>query len=87
MSTDKGGDPAMPRYFFNVKDGQDLPDHEGTVLADPDAARVMAVFTSGEMLKGHAEQFWLDRDWQMHVTDEQGASVCDLRFSGTTGVH
>ena len=77
----------MPRYFFNVKDGQDLPDHEGTVLASPDAARVMAVFSSGEMLKAHAEKFWLDRDWQMHVTDEQGASVCDLRFSCTTGTH
>ena len=77
----------MPRYFFNVKDGQDLPDHEGTVLASPDAARVAAVFASGEMLKAHAEQFWLDRDWQMHVTDEQGASVCDLRFSGTTCAH
>jgi hypothetical protein len=75
----------VPRYFFNVQDGQDLPDHEGTVLAGPDAARVMAVFTSGEMLKSHAEKFWLDRDWQMHVTDEQGATVCDLRFSGTAG--
>ena len=47
----------------------------------------MAVFTSGEMLKGHAEKFWKDRDWQMHVTDEQGASVCDLSFRGTAGVH
>ena len=53
----------MPRYFFNVRDGQNLPDHEGTVLANPDAARVMAVFISGEMLKAHAEKFWLDRDW------------------------
>jgi hypothetical protein len=75
----------MPRYFFNVKDGQDLLDHEGTVLADPAAARVMAVFASGEMIRAHAEQFWEDRDWQMHVTDEQGASVCDLRFSGSLG--
>ena len=75
----------MPRYFFNVKDGQDLPDHEGTVLADANAARVMAVFGSGEMIRAHASQFWNDADWQMHVTDEQGASVCDLRFSGTGG--
>ena len=77
----------MPRYFFNVKDGHDLPDDEGTVLASPQAARVMAVFTSGELLRGHADKFWVDRDWQMHVTDEQGASVCDLRFSGTVGAH
>jgi hypothetical protein len=47
----------MPRYFFNVLDGQDLPDLEGTVLPTPDAARVMAVFTSSEMLRAHAEQF------------------------------
>ena len=75
----------MPRYFFNVKDGQDLPDHEGTVLADPAAARVMAVFTSGEMIRSHASEFWADADWHMYVTDEQGATVCDLRFSGTAG--
>lgn len=76
----------MPRYFFNVKDGKDLPDDEGTVLADAHAARVMAVFSSGEMIRAHAEQFWKDCDWQMHVTDEQGAKVCELRFSGTADV-
>ena len=75
----------MPRYFFNVQDGQDLPDREGTVLADANAARVMAVFSSGEMIRAHAEQFWNHGDWHMHVTDEQGAGVCDLRFSGTAG--
>ena len=74
----------MPRYLFNVQDGQHLPDHEGTVLADDEAARVTAVYSSGEMLRSHAERFWADRDWQMHVTDEQGATVCHLRFSGTT---
>jgi hypothetical protein len=77
----------MPRYFFNVKDGQDLPDHQGTVLPDPDAARLLAVSTSGEMIRAHAESFWKDRDWQMHVTDEQGGAVCELRFTGTVGVH
>ena len=75
----------MPRYFFNVKDGQNLPDHEGTVLADADAARAIAVVTAGQMIQSHAPWFWVDRDWQMHVTDEQGAMVCDLRFSDTTG--
>lgn len=46
----------------------------------------MAVATSGEMIRAHAEKFWADADWRMHVTDEQGATVCDLRFSGTTDV-
>lgn len=48
----------MPRYVFNVKDGQNLPDHEGTVLADPETARVVAVSTSGEMIRAHAGSFW-----------------------------
>ena len=57
----------------------------GLVLANPDAARVMAVFTSGGMIRAHAEQFWTDRDWQMHVTDELGTAICHMHFSGAIG--
>ena len=80
----------MPRYFFNVHDGQhpleqDPPDREGTLLADPEAARSQAVTLAGEMLKDLDGQFWRGDDWCLRVTDEQGATVCILRFSGTTG--
>ena len=75
----------MPRYFFHVQDGQDLPDREGTDFEDAEAARLTAVATAGEMIRAHASQFWQDADWQMHVTDDQGATVCHLRFSGTAG--
>ena len=37
----------MPRYFFHVIDGKDLPDHEGTVLANADEARAEAIILSG----------------------------------------
>jgi hypothetical protein len=30
-------------------------------------------------------RFWSGTDWWLRVTDEQGATVCTLRFSGTTG--
>ncbi|TNC49556.1 hypothetical protein FHG66_10570 [Rubellimicrobium rubrum] len=75
----------MPRYFFDVQDGRDLPDEQGTVYADPETARLVAVSTSGEMIAAHAKSFWAHRDWRMHVTDEQGAAVCDLQFTGTAG--
>ena len=71
----------MPRYFFHVQDGHDMPDDEGTVLADADAARVVAVVTAGELIRDHAQAFWTHGDWQMHVVDEQGATVCELRFA------
>ena len=75
----------MPRLFFNVQDGSDLPDNEGTVHASPEAARLAAVLASGEMIRAHAQRFWADGNWRMHVIDEQGATVCHLRFSGMAG--
>jgi hypothetical protein len=77
----------MPRYFFDIQDGRHIPDHDGTVFANPEAARVAAVVASGEMLRDYAEQFWKGSNWQMHVHDEQGGIVCDLDFTGTTGAH
>ena len=71
----------MPRYFFNVHDGKDLPDHYGTELRDREAAHKEAVFAAGEMLKETGREFLRDDVWEMHVTDEAGATVCRLRFS------
>jgi hypothetical protein len=54
----------MPRYFFNVRDGSDLPDTEGSELPDLRAAQIEAIRTSGEMLhgiKGGAD-FWSGDD-------------------------
>ncbi len=75
----------MPRYFFHIQDGQDLPDHDGTVLGGPDNACVLAVRTAGHMIRAQASEFWTDRDWEMDVVDEADATVCQLRFSGTAG--
>ena len=75
----------MPLYFFNIQDGQDFPDDTGTVCAGPAEARTEAVIASGALLRDLGARFWKDADWRMHVTDEQGGTVCDLRFSGTVG--
>ena len=71
----------MPRYFFHVQNGQDIPDHEGSVLDDDDAARIEAVAASGELIRDHARTFWTGGDWRMHVMDGAGATVCKLRFA------
>ena len=44
----------MPRYFFHIIDGNEYPDTEGTVLANPDAARAEAIVVSGEMASSGA---------------------------------
>ena len=54
----------MPRYFFNVHDGKDLPDHYGTELRDREAAHKEAVFAAGEMLKETGREFLRDDVWE-----------------------
>lgn len=75
----------MPRYFFNIHDGQDLPDMEGTDYPDPKTARGQGVIATGEMLKDLDGAFWKGAEWRMVVTDEQGATVCTLNLTGTVG--
>jgi hypothetical protein len=71
----------MPRYFFNVHDGKDLPDSEGIELPGRNEAHRQAVITAGEMLRESDRQFLAGDVWEMHVTDDRGATVCRLRFS------
>jgi hypothetical protein len=75
----------MPRYFFHVHDGQDLPDTEGTELPNVAAAQSEAIRASGDMLSNHkgSAGFWAGEDWTMNVTDATGRSLLTLRFSGT----
>ena len=44
-------DSAVPRYFFHVHDGRDMPDDVGTVLKGPEEARALAVTAAGEALR------------------------------------
>lgn len=77
----------MPRYFLTVRDSQDLPDKMGTVLSDFREARSEAAVGAGGMLKNIDSKFWIGADWTMAGTDEQGVTVCTLRFRDTTGIH
>jgi hypothetical protein len=71
----------MTRYFFHIRDGVDIPDPEGTELPNPDAARTEAVVFAGAMLKDCAQGFWKNADWRLTVIDENGGTVCALRFA------
>ncbi len=74
----------MPRYFFHVHDGRDIPDDIGTDLAGPDEARTIAVTAMGEAVKDLGAEFWKSAEWWMNVIDEQGATVCTLSIKGVT---
>lgn len=73
----------MPRYHFNIHDGDDLPDIDGIELRDLAAARVEAVRLSGDCLRDHAHRFWDGDEWQMEVTDHRGLILFTLTFYAT----
>lgn len=70
----------MPRYFFDIKDGRDIPDLEGSEHADLNAARLEAVRYSGEVLREMPEQFWHAEEWKMTVLDAKRAPIFLLTF-------
>ncbi len=71
----------MPRYFFNIIDGKDLPDHEGTVLAGVPEAREQAIATAGTLIAEQGDTVWNGSPWMMNVVDEAGTPVFTLTFS------
>lgn len=70
----------MPRFHFNVYDGQSLPDREGTDLPDSTTARLRAIEHAGEILQDDASRIGLGEDWRMEVTDERGVILFRLDF-------
>ena len=48
----------MPRFHFNVRDGSDLPDTDGTELPDLRTARHEAVKLAGRLLLDEPETSW-----------------------------
>ena len=72
----------MPRYFFHVLDGKDMPDEDGVELPDRAAVRAEAIRASGQMLADMGGA-WHGEEWQMNVADESGRVVLRLQFSAT----
>lgn len=77
----------MPRYFFNLRDGEDLPDETGVELANEQEARIQAVVLAGGLLKDHPDgAFWDGHSWRVEVTDESQTLLFALNFSATVPV-
>jgi len=69
----------MPRYFFNLNDGQKIvPDLEGTELADEDAARVHAAQVVRELARNREQT---TESWRLAVCDVHGSMYFELSFA------
>lgn len=70
----------MPRYFFHIRDGEEVLDEQGTVLANHVEARAHAITVAGELIRDAGRKFWGGTEWQLQVLDEAGAAICTLTF-------
>lgn len=80
----------MPRYFFDIKDGTDFHDLQGSEWADLAAVRVEAVRFAAEILKEMPERFWNSEEWTMAISDFNRKPLFTLKFlaentAGDTG--
>jgi hypothetical protein len=73
----------MPIYHFNVRDGSDIPDPDGTELPNIPAARVEAVKLAGRLLLDEPNTFWEGSDWHVEVTNDRGLILFRLDFMAT----
>ncbi|BCA59255.1 DUF6894 family protein [Sphingomonas sp. HMP6] len=71
----------MPRYFFDISDGSDFRDLEGSEWPDLDAARIEAVRYSAEILREMPERVLESRTWKMTVSDHNRDHLFTLRFT------
>jgi len=72
----------MSLYYFNVHDGQDFVDDQGTDFPDLSAARSGAVVLAADLLKETAPTFWDGEEWSMDVSDGDGLILFTLKFTG-----
>jgi len=72
----------MPRYHFNIEDGQSLRDLEGFELESLDVAKCEAVKMAGNIICEEADAFWKSAEWSMTATDATGLTLFTLHFMG-----
>lgn len=70
----------MSRYYFDIKDGQDFDDLQGSEWPDLAAARIEAVRFASEVLKEMPERFWNCEEWTMTVSDHHREPLFTLKF-------
>ena len=71
----------MPNYYINVRTESHI---SATVSIEKEGhteLRIEVATFVGDLLKDHAEQLWVDEDWQVDVSDEAGLILYVLHVS------
>ncbi len=72
----------MPRYYFRLRDGGIVPDHDGEELADDAQARHAAVEVFAETVVGKTEHLCDEGDYEVLVLSEDELPVFSITAQG-----
>lgn len=70
----------MPRYFFDVRDGQEYLDDEGSELENLAAARRQSLQVAAQLVGELGSDFWNGQSWHLHVHAEAGKELFCLQL-------
>jgi hypothetical protein len=65
----------VARYHFNLVDGKEYPDEQGTELPDLASAREEALRILSDFIRQDVSDFWGSRMLTMTVTNSNGLSI------------
>ena len=71
----------MPRYFFNVHDGQSRHDEDGTELTDLADAKVEWLRLAGAIIQENATFIETGQEWRIEVNDHADLVLLRMTFS------
>ena len=70
----------MPRFFFHLHNGENVPDGEGMELPDREAAHGEAIRNARSIMAGDILEGRLPLGDVIEVVDETGAAVTTVAF-------
>lgn len=76
----------MARYYFNLHDGEDIPDTIGSEHDDIASVREEAVESIAERLRGRLLEKQDVSAWLMNVTNDTGLTVLVVSFSASVQI-
>ncbi len=72
----------MQRFYFNISDGRDFEDDEGTLLPGVEAAREEASRILAAHLKDHPAEPWREGELTVTVQDEHRLILFVMTVTG-----
>jgi hypothetical protein len=73
----------LPRYFFHLAGAVEVPDDEGSELADLEAAKCEAVQLIAQTLCDQPRSFWEADAYRVTTTDENGLILFTVEMIAT----